>query len=57
MNCSKNGLPAMKSRDLKKPEKIAKKLEKMLDFSLVVSYNNIRRPERAAEQILSNMRP
>ena len=57
MNCSKNGLPAMKSRDSKKPEKIAKKLEKMLDFSLVVSYNNIRRPERAAEQNLSNMRP
>ena len=25
----------MKSRDSKKPEKIAKKLEKMLDFSLV----------------------
>ena len=57
MNCSKNGLPAMKSRDLKKPKKIEKKIEKMLDFSLVVSYNNIRRPERAAEQNLSNMRP
>ncbi len=42
---------------LKNPEKIAKKIKKMLDFSLIVGYNNIRRPERAAEQNLSNMRP
>ena len=33
------------------------RIEGVLDFSLVVSYNNIRRPERAAEQNLSNMRP
>ena len=47
----------MKKPSLKRLKKIAKKLEKMLDFSLVVSYNNIRRPERAAEQNLSDMRP
>ena len=47
----------MKKPSLKGLKKIAKKLEKMLDFSLVVSYNNIRRPERAAEQNLSDMRP
>ena len=40
----------MKYQSLKRLKKNKKKLEKMLDFSLVVSYNNIRRPERAAEQ-------
>ena len=47
----------MKNQSLKRLKKNTKKLEKMLDFSLVVSYNNIRRPERAAEQNLSDMRP
>ena len=57
MNYSKTGLPAMKKRKRRIPEKTAKKFKKMLDFSLIVGYNYIRRPERAAEQNLSDMRP
>ena len=47
-----------KPAGLKTPEKTRKKIsKKCLTFLLVVSYNNIRRPERATEQNLSNMRP
>ena len=34
-----------------------KNVKKTLDFSAHIVYNNKRRPERAIEQKLSNMRP